>query len=432
MIIKLSISIIFLVSSLYSDDTTYLPNLDNYNIHKTDETKFENFNVIDFSLINTLDHLIAKNNGIGGNHSDDKPQPQENSITTIDSYNDYHFTDKLAFLSSINYFNVQKPVYNETIDANILVRNAITITEARFRYSDNYNNTYTVGILPMFKGIAYKYDSFDFTRNDGSHYISGLILQGGSITHKFGETNPLFITAGYGYYEKIHINDIELHNKKLRGSDGLFIYAKKIYNIDEYSKLTYHGEVTKINYKYDGTLGYSQILYGNTLSYLDESNTAWCFWGHQNGKGDNTFLVRNALNIPNNIPDQALYTNNQTTFVGPYSTTGDAIALGYKRSFDIGTTENYILGEYYRTFGEWVTPNYGEPFSNYGLGRLGTQYKISAGHFYNSNLLFKFSYVDLHLEKDYKDGGSMKQMNISNAGIKDRSEQYIFSIQYLF
>jgi hypothetical protein len=421
-----------LTISLFGEDTTYLPAIDSFNAYKMGEQKYSNFNVFDLGITNTNDHIISKNSGSGEKHQDDKPQPVWNNSICIDSYNDYYFTKNFSFLSSLNFFYLGNSVYNETIDKTVPANNYLTITEARLRYNDSYNNTYTVGILPMFKGIAYKYDTFDFTRNDGSHYMSSLILQGGSITHKFDGDNPLFITLGFGYYEKIHINNIELHNKRLRGSDGSFLYVKKIFNIDEYSKLIYHGEITKINYRYDGTKGFDQILTGNTLTYMDESNTVWGFWGHQRGEGDNTFLIREALNIPSSVPDQALYTNTPNTFVGPYTTTGDAIALGYKRSFDIGTTENFILGEYYKTFGEWVTPNSGEPFSIYGLGRLGTQYKISIGHFFDSNLLFRLSYIDLHLEKDYKDGGSMKQMDIMNAGLKDRSQQYVFSIQYLF
>ncbi len=411
---------------LFGEDTTYLPKVDNYSLTKTNEEHYKNFNIIDLGYSYSVNHLID-------NKGDDKPLATQTNLTTsIDSYNDYYFNDQLSLLTSLNYFNIENPVFNETADKNIKVRNALTITEFRLRYMDDYSNTYTIGILPMFKGIAYKYDSFDFTRNDGSHYISGLILQGVEYTHKFGENDPLYIALGYGYYEKIHINNIELHNKLIRGSDGKFLYIKKIINFKDLSKLEYYGEFSQINFKYRGTLGYEQNLIGNTLSYIDDSNTIWGFWGHQNGKGDNTFLVRDALNIPSSIPDQYLYTNTPTSFVGPYKTTGDSIALGYKRSFDIGRTENFILGEYYQTFGEWVTPNYGEPFSNYGLGRLGKQYKLSLGHFCSSNLLMKFTYYDLHQDKDYKEGGSMKQNDIQLSGTKDRNQQYLFNIQYLF
>lgn len=387
---------------------------------------YSNFNILDFSYIVSEKNQIVENT---------KDIDTRNFGVSFDTYNDYHWRTSfgsISILTSLNFTTYSNSFYNETIDNTITLKNELTVTEARLKYSDNYNNAYTIGILPMFRGVTYKYDNFDFTRNDGSQYISGLILQGVEYTHRFGNTDPLFISLGYGYYEKFHVNSIELHTKQMRGSDGSFLYVKKIKQLDEYSNLEYNGEITKINYVYDGILGYEQYLMGNTLTYFDEANTIWGYLGLQTGEGDNTPLVRKYAKVPGNVPDWALHQQTQSTYIGEYKTNGGNFALGYKRSFDIADTENFILFEYYKTFGEWVSPNLGTPFSAYGLGNLGTQYKVSAGSLIDNNILFKVTYLDFHYDGNHQYGGSMKQNDIYINGTKDREQQIIVNLEFLF
>lgn len=393
-------------------------------VRKQFNENYFNFNVLDLSIISSNKNQFLNN----------EPKDKDYLIygLSFDTYNDYHFGNNFSIHTSLNFTTFSKSFYNETIDNKLELKNELTITEARLKYIDDYNNVYTVGILPMFRGITYKYDNFDFTRNDGSQYITGLILQGFSITHRFGNDDPLFLSYGYGWYEKIHINNIELHTKQMRGSNGQFLYAKKLKKIDEYSRIEYNGELTKINYLYNGELGYEQILTGHTLTYFDDSNTIWGYIGYQWGKGDNTNLVRKQLHIPNSIPDSYFQTNTKDTFIGPYKIEGGNLAVGYKRSFDIGKTENFILGEYYQTFGEWVSPNIGTPFSAYGLGNLGYQYKLSYGHFVNKNFLTKLTYYDTHYTSNHMYGGSMKQIDVNINGTKDREQQIIVNIEFLF
>jgi hypothetical protein len=403
---------------------TELENNNPVEILNNEKVNYKNFNLLD---IKTIYHENNNNEGY--------PKTATMFGYTFDTYNDFYLSDNYVFYSNLNLSDLNKPIYNTVKNNTIIIDNEITITEARLKYFYNKQYSISIGIIPLFRGLTYKYDSFNFNRNDGSSYISGLILQGiegiyKNCKHKF------YITIGHGYYEKYKINDIELHNDKVKGSDGSYIFLKKKdeFNLfgEKYS-FEYDFELSKVNYKYDRVLGYQQYLLGNNFAIENESQLFWLFHGYQKGEGSNYNLYRNAVNLPIYIPNSMITTNTNNVFIGDYKTSGSNLAIGYKYSFDLFQKENFTLFEYYKTFGNWVSPIYGEPFSEYGLGRLGNQKKFVYGYFYNPKLLIKGTYLDTTYDKTYKLGGSMVQTDISNfPNLKTKEQNFILSIQYLF
>ena len=260
----------------------------------------------------------------------------------------------------------------------------------------------SVGLFSFRRGTFYEHNYNGNRVGNGLFSNMDIMLQGGLITHTYGDNTFMIGDLRYerwGYSQhNSSSHDTIMDYRDYKDSGGLFIMDKYKLTDKLYTEFNYYG----IEQFALGKEMMKTDFFGLGLSYDDSEESGRTYYTiltYNQTEGDNKFLSPR-LNWPIDTP---------STKFGEFSNTGYSILGGIKQELDqLMFGKDFVIG------GEVIykSPGYhsilaGNPFSPYSYADIGYTYNVSAGVRLDKDTLFKLRYTR------YEPDGSTKY-GISN------------------
>lgn len=266
--------------------------------------------------------------------------------------------------------------------------NELYITQQLVESGEYGNISASVGLFSFRRGTFYEHNYNGTRVGNGLFSNMDIMLQGGIITHTYGNNTFMIGDLAYERWAFTETNrsshDTVMDYRDYKDSGGLFIMDKYQLTDKIYTEFNYYG----IKQFALGQEMMKTDFFGLGLSYDDSEESGRTYYTvltYNKTDGDNKFLSPR-LNWPIDTP---------STKFGEFHNSGYSALVGIKQELDqLLFSKDFVIG------GEVIykSPGYhsllaGNPFSPYSYTDIGYTYNVSAGVRLDKNTLFKLRYT---------------------------------------
>ena len=303
-----------------------------------------------------------------------------------------------------------------------------------FYASYNFENwSIGIGILPFSNSSTSKFHD-DYTRDgEGINLLNDNGLTAIYALYEEGGSRTIF---GVGSIDSIL--PIGNYNEKTWRDDTLTGFIINTYNNNKYELIS---ELVYTDMKYMGEDAVKIYLGGISLSWDDSEESGLSLYGAAGVSifDNNSKELKETILKNHNIPEELLelYPSNFSFENKKYY--GASILLGVRQDFDILNQEFFINGEWFHTFGDWVSCNFGNMYG----GVIGTQmynirddsYYLNLGYNINKDMQIRISYSYLEFNEIGKVGTLANTLPIEEYALGEQKKDMdiiTFSFTYKF